>query len=382
LTQEAEAAAMKMFGNLTRTVKPFYPNRLVCKRFNVRNPHPDHDPTTDKAAGRTQAGSKDALSKESMESMLNERMPLTFTSSSKTPEPLSLSTDDPMMKAVVPKPSERTADQKDTKAPTTGVDVIKKDEDEDEGGPPLDYERPSMDIFKAIFDDSDSEDEEEEEEKQEIKQEIKEESKMVITAPSIDNQDDFIGPPAPPQASTADIPMAIVKDTSSNTETPFRPMFKRASERKESSNPLTHVISEEVVVQPFKPRSSGHKRRHVSVSEDEDEEDYKKTKTSSSRRSERDKDEDRQSRHHHHKHKSSKHKRSKSRDRSKSRERSSRHKSSSSRRDRKSSHKKRDKEDEQDEYEGMWVEKEPPVVIQTTTGHRKKEGRMSAADMW
>lgn len=380
---------MKMFGNLTRTVKPFYPNRLVCKRFNVRNPHPDHDPTTDKAAGRTQAGSKDALNKESMESILNERMPLKFTSSSNTTsKPLLISStdNDPMMKAVVPKPSERAVDDKDTKSPMIGVDVIKKEEDEDEGGPPLDYERPSMDIFKAIFDDSDTEDEEEKETEQEIKQE----HQTVITAPQINHQDNFIGPPAPPPVSTADIPMTVVKDTSSNVETPFRPMFKRASERKEPSNSLTHVISEEVVVQPFKPRSSGHKRRHVSVSEDEDD-DHKTTKRRDSsndhrKRSERDKDEpDRRSRHrHHHKHKShSKRKRSKSRDRSDSRERrSSRHKSD--RRDKKSSRRRRDKYD-QDEYEDacMWVEKEPPVVIQTTaTGQGKKGGRMSAADMW
>ncbi|KAG1079735.1 hypothetical protein G6F42_023638 [Rhizopus arrhizus] len=86
LTQEAEAAAMKMFGNLTRTVKPFYPNRLVCKRFNVKDPHPNHDHTADKAAGRTQGGNKDALSKESMETILNERLPLRqkFTSVSST----------------------------------------------------------------------------------------------------------------------------------------------------------------------------------------------------------------------------------------------------------------------------------------------------------
>ncbi|RCI06638.1 hypothetical protein CU098_001571, partial [Rhizopus stolonifer] len=155
LSQEAEAAAMKMFGALTRTIKPFYPNRLVCKRFNVRNPHPDHDQKTDADAGRTQAGSKDALSKDAMETMLNERIPLKFTSN---------------------------------------------------------YERPSMDIFKAIFDNSDSEEEEEAK---------PEERSPVEKSPDMDL--DFIGPPLPPAPPTADIP--IITNTPEPTES-FRPMFK------------------------------------------------------------------------------------------------------------------------------------------------------------
>lgn len=36
-----EAAKMNMFGSLTRIITTFYPARLLCKRFNVRNPHPD-----------------------------------------------------------------------------------------------------------------------------------------------------------------------------------------------------------------------------------------------------------------------------------------------------------------------------------------------------
>ncbi|CAJ0836133.1 11137_t:CDS:10 [Entrophospora sp. SA101] len=36
------AARMNMFGTLTRSKTEFYPNRLLCKRFNIANPHPDH----------------------------------------------------------------------------------------------------------------------------------------------------------------------------------------------------------------------------------------------------------------------------------------------------------------------------------------------------
>jgi G patch domain-containing protein 1 len=37
----AEAAAkIHMYGYLTRTTTEFYPTRLLCKRFNVKDPHP------------------------------------------------------------------------------------------------------------------------------------------------------------------------------------------------------------------------------------------------------------------------------------------------------------------------------------------------------
>ncbi|RHZ52108.1 hypothetical protein Glove_465g34 [Diversispora epigaea] len=36
------AARMNMFGPLTRTKSDFYPNRLLCKRFNIANPHPEN----------------------------------------------------------------------------------------------------------------------------------------------------------------------------------------------------------------------------------------------------------------------------------------------------------------------------------------------------
>jgi G patch domain-containing protein 1 len=35
-----EAAKMNMYGRLTRSVTDFFPTRLLCKRFNVKDPHP------------------------------------------------------------------------------------------------------------------------------------------------------------------------------------------------------------------------------------------------------------------------------------------------------------------------------------------------------
>ena len=53
MTSTAESAArMNMFGPLTRTKVDFYPNRLLCKRFNVANPHPHHK--AEKSTGKTE----------------------------------------------------------------------------------------------------------------------------------------------------------------------------------------------------------------------------------------------------------------------------------------------------------------------------------------
>ncbi|CEP08476.1 hypothetical protein [Parasitella parasitica] len=362
LSQEAEAAAMKMFGSLTRTVKPFYPNRLVCKRFNVKDPHPDHDHTTDKAAGRTRGGNKDALSKESMETILNDRLPLqNFASESHG------DSDDPLMKAVVPKPSQRN---EDLTAPTTGIDVAKKDENDSDAGPPLDYERPSMDIFKAIFDDSEDESEEEEKEEQEEKIEAKKEEALTSSL----DQDDFIGPPIPPQPATADIP--ITTSVLSTKEEPFKPMFKRASERRDqfSSALPSHLVSEQIVVQPFKPRSSRNERRQVNVSDGEEDQDRhrKRSRSASPSRSrdkrrkkgksKRDRGDERE-RGHSKKHLDSKKRKS---DKDSSSSSSSRHKHHRS---------SQRKFDDHQDLEAYWVEKE-------TTHKPQRGGRMSAADMW
>ena len=42
-----EAAKMNMFGHLTRSIADFYPARLLCKRFNVRDPKPFNNDVTE-----------------------------------------------------------------------------------------------------------------------------------------------------------------------------------------------------------------------------------------------------------------------------------------------------------------------------------------------
>lgn len=45
-TDDKEAAVkMKMFGKLTRETFEWHPDKLLCKRFNVPDPHPGYDPS-------------------------------------------------------------------------------------------------------------------------------------------------------------------------------------------------------------------------------------------------------------------------------------------------------------------------------------------------
>ncbi|RCH99127.1 hypothetical protein CU097_000545, partial [Rhizopus azygosporus] len=334
-TQEAEAAAMKMFGALTRTVRPFYPSRLVCKRFNVPNPHPNITASTDAAAGRSQAGSKEALSKEAMEAMLNERMPLAFTSAE--------TSDDPLLKSVIPKPSERASSSDDSKAPTTGI---------------------TQEI--AVSNNAGQE-------------------QTMNRQESID--DEVIGPLPPPKAPTAEIPIQTNNKPEPTTEV-FRPMFKRASERREQgTTALPNIVSEEKVVQPFKPRSTVSKRRRVSVSESSDEESkrspderatsHKEHRSSRLHRSRSSPDSS--SRHSHKRSRSRERKHKSSRKRSRSRDRKSKKHKSEKHRSRKHKH-----HTEEDDYEELWVEKEPVLSYRSNESNdgRRREGRLRAADLW
>lgn len=108
----------------------FYPNKLLCKRFNVPDPHPEH-----KDVGPDTA--KDLLDKAAMDSMLMARSSAGFSTSG---EALT---------------SARNGVSSTTGLPYEGPEPeIEQEQAEPSIQTPL--ERPPMDIFKAIFDDSGS----------------------------------------------------------------------------------------------------------------------------------------------------------------------------------------------------------------------------------
>ena len=124
-----KAAKMGMYGPLTRKREPFYPTRLLCKRFNVR-------PPANVAAGSAateEAGEKmdkaerlNLVGKASIELMMRDA---NFTS--------------------VP-PSDGVTSKADADAPRAVVDVEKNEA--------IEGEKAGQDVFKAIFGSDDEDD--------------------------------------------------------------------------------------------------------------------------------------------------------------------------------------------------------------------------------
>ncbi|KAI6006679.1 hypothetical protein F5J12DRAFT_905697 [Pisolithus orientalis] len=113
--QKAHAARLGMYGPMTREVKPWQPARLLCKRFGVKDPNPDMQYDSGAPASSFNPPSADDTS--------SGAAPLGFT------------------------PVE-----------SDGGIAYKRDlaniglgEDDSQGDDILTYERPAMDIFKAIF---------------------------------------------------------------------------------------------------------------------------------------------------------------------------------------------------------------------------------------
>ncbi|KAF8628699.1 hypothetical protein AX17_005922 [Amanita inopinata Kibby_2008] len=134
LTPQQHAAKLGMYGPMTREVRPWQPARLLCKRFGVKEPELLPETNTGESAAGTG------------EQSWQEQAGLPVTSQDTTATPM------PAMKR--------------------DLDNIGLGEDDSQGKDTLTYERPSMDMFKAIFasDEEDSDDEvvqEEEEEEEE-----------------------------------------------------------------------------------------------------------------------------------------------------------------------------------------------------------------------
>ncbi|KAI4700473.1 hypothetical protein J4E89_010924 [Alternaria sp. Ai002NY15] len=133
-----QAAKLGMYGPMTRSSFPFYPSRLLCKRFNVKPP-PDMPPEFDAGESHFKSQTEEAVSKSAMEKLQHEfltngpalQRPAWMGQASETAVPAA---------AMATEQGEHAA-----------VDVEKNDA--------LSNERASEDVFKAIFgDDDDDED--------------------------------------------------------------------------------------------------------------------------------------------------------------------------------------------------------------------------------
>ncbi|KAG0030881.1 hypothetical protein BGZ81_002098 [Podila clonocystis] len=188
-SQAAKAAAMGMFGPLTRTTVEFYPSKLLCKRFNVPNPHPDHKDTGPEAA-------KDLLDKTTMDSMMMNRRPGE-----------GMAGDDQISSVSTPIPNESEIAE--------SVELQTETQETKEAEEVL--ERPPMDIFKAIFDDSDSDED--------------------------DDSDSETTSEKAKGLAQIEVEHMSAPVTEQEPEGPFRPVFTRKSERGLDAGPTRGGIS-------------------------------------------------------------------------------------------------------------------------------------------
>lgn len=138
-TPKAHAARMGMYGRLTREVKPWQPAKLLCKRFGVKDPNPEPvvDASTVPAPPSANPGSTD--------DSVPDIPTFTGTESFRAPSGAGLT-------------GRQGSSGQGRKDPSN----VGLGEDDDQGRDTLTYERPAMDIFKAIFA-SDEEDSDEDE---------------------------------------------------------------------------------------------------------------------------------------------------------------------------------------------------------------------------
>ncbi|KAG9077644.1 hypothetical protein FS749_010441 [Ceratobasidium sp. UAMH 11750] len=219
-----------MYGPLTHDVQPWYPHRLLCKRFGVRDPHPDGPPT---AAAKTR----------------EEQVGVAPTA-----PPASVDLADVEMR---PLDAEGGQEGEEDDLGPRDLSNVGLGDDPHQGVDTLTYVRPAMDVFKAIFasDEEDSEDEDQGE-----------------------------------KAKTEDAPIsaldAALRPANNGSEGPvdlatFRPVFNVRSKAKDKGEGKEK-----------KKKKDKNKRAVLSFDVDEGADDEVTTKSKSKRR-ERDKDADR-----------------------------------------------------------------------------------------
>ncbi|OZJ05531.1 hypothetical protein BZG36_01923, partial [Bifiguratus adelaidae] len=257
VTTAEEAAALNMFGPLTRTISDFYPNRLLCKRFNVINPHPDHK--EDKvSSGMTAMGSKEALSKDAMEDMMKERNIDTmeeYHKSGKASQAVQQEMHELDQSLILPKPSQLE------QTPTIPAQEVKSVEDK-----LAEDKRPNMDIFEAIFGTSDTEDDEDRDD-----EEINKESRFSETADQILAPNLFS-----PSASIQSNEATVVEESALHAAVPQEPTLQQTTSSLpdlDSFRPLFNRGQAKDKRRPEEPLSKRPRATALSFMQDEDEED-------------------------------------------------------------------------------------------------------------
>jgi G patch domain-containing protein 1 len=155
LSQKEHAARIGMYGSLTRDIKAWQPAKLLCKRFGVKDPNPEPKTEPEPSSSYPQ----DPASSE-------------FDSSAATPSIADI--------GIILSSNVGGAG---SDGPRDLANVGLGDDDETQGRDTLTYERPSVDVFKAIFASDDEDSSEDEDPAEEAKDEN--EATSSVSAPVI-----------------------------------------------------------------------------------------------------------------------------------------------------------------------------------------------------
>ncbi|GFN80022.1 G patch domain-containing protein 1, partial [Plakobranchus ocellatus] len=258
-TDEVKAAEMKMFGKLTREEHEWHPHQLLCKRFNVPNPYPGSDTLgipgvkRDKysvfnflSMGDFQSGEtqEPSLSRQPQEEKAANSKQTVSAARPKTATMASVFKvlDDPNFHKPA-RASEKptpTASLADTTASTEKSPAAEENFAAREADIGTEEPAADMDLFRAIFKNSDSEDSEEDdkEDKEELPSE--DEDKDELNSPESGYEEAEMVEQHPEEQVTVKSEMPESDEANQGT---FRPLF--TPRRKTDS-----AISREIDAQP------------------------------------------------------------------------------------------------------------------------------------
>ncbi|KAJ3090005.1 hypothetical protein HK102_004933 [Quaeritorhiza haematococci] len=231
------AASANMYGKLTRTRQEWVPARLLCKRFNIAHPHPDRpDPGSGlsrssggKASGadiKAEAERKEAVNKRVMDDLVRERDRLVAEGRLQKRPAIEFASarEGPFVEIMGMEGSKKS----NAAAEITAEEIMREGEGADEDEDVQQVERPPMDIFKAIFADSDSDPDEDEED--DAKGEDKDTGQTKRSIPAIPETD---------QPGSSKLPPKKPADAEEQPRLPpptFRPIFTKREDRKKAAN--------------------------------------------------------------------------------------------------------------------------------------------------
>ncbi|WVQ79390.1 hypothetical protein IAT38_001487 [Cryptococcus sp. DSM 104549] len=256
LTPREQAARNGMHGKMTRVVMPFYPVKLLCKRFGVKDPHPEGEPA--KAGGGEASGSGSGVGGSSAVESANWQSKFIYKGDAEPEKPASPAAGSSLV-GVLP-PSEERAPK--------SIAEVGMAEDINQGRDTLTYTKPNIDIFKAIFASDDEDDEDEEDEP----------VKAVMAKPTA-AQEEFKDPFPPKRSEEDEKPVDL---------TTFKPVFARRRDEEQSADGKK---------EKERKKEKKKKRKGVlsfDIGEDGDEEEDKEREDKKRRKKDREKEKEKE----------------------------------------------------------------------------------------